>query len=52
MQIHRGLLTSDLAGEGEAAVGTDEVTEAALAELGRLGRRHRPLAGGREDTHA
>ncbi|HEY0390226.1 MAG TPA: 3-isopropylmalate dehydrogenase [Solirubrobacterales bacterium] len=32
--LDRGLRTPDLAGEGEAAVGTDEVTEAVLAELG------------------
>ncbi|HUC07343.1 MAG TPA: 3-isopropylmalate dehydrogenase [Solirubrobacterales bacterium] len=31
--LDRGLRTPDLAGEGEAAVGTDEVTEAVLAEL-------------------
>jgi 3-isopropylmalate dehydrogenase len=32
--LDRGLRTPDLAGEGETAVGTDEVTEAVLAELG------------------
>jgi 3-isopropylmalate dehydrogenase len=32
--LDRGLRTPDLAGEGEAVVGTDEVTEAVLAELG------------------
>jgi 3-isopropylmalate dehydrogenase len=31
--LDRGLRTPDLAGEGETAVGTDEVTEAVLAEL-------------------
>jgi 3-isopropylmalate dehydrogenase len=31
--LDRGLRTPDLAGEGEPAVGTDEVTEAVLAEL-------------------
>jgi 3-isopropylmalate dehydrogenase len=31
--LDRGLRTPDLAGEGEAAVGTDEVTQAVLAEL-------------------
>jgi 3-isopropylmalate dehydrogenase len=31
--LERGLRTPDLAGEGEAAVGTAEVTEAVLAEL-------------------
>ena len=31
--LNRGLRTPDLAGEGETAVGTDEVTEAVLAEL-------------------
>jgi 3-isopropylmalate dehydrogenase len=31
--LDRGLRTPDLAGEGETAVGTDEVTEALLAEL-------------------
>jgi 3-isopropylmalate dehydrogenase len=31
--LDRGLRTQDLAGEGETAVGTDEVTEAVLAEL-------------------
>jgi 3-isopropylmalate dehydrogenase len=32
--LDRGLRTPDLAGEGETTVGTDEVTEAVLAELG------------------
>jgi 3-isopropylmalate dehydrogenase len=32
--LDRGLRTPDLAGEGETAVGTDEVTEAVLAQLG------------------
>jgi 3-isopropylmalate dehydrogenase len=32
--LERGLRTPDLAGEGETAVGTTEVTEAVLAELG------------------
>jgi 3-isopropylmalate dehydrogenase len=32
--LDHGLRTPDLAGEGETAVGTDEVTEAMLAELG------------------
>jgi 3-isopropylmalate dehydrogenase len=32
--LDRGLRTPDLAGEGETAVGTDEVTEAVLAVLG------------------
>jgi 3-isopropylmalate dehydrogenase len=32
--LERGLRTPDLAGEGEAAVGTTEVTDAVLAELG------------------
>jgi 3-isopropylmalate dehydrogenase len=32
--LDRGLRTPDLAGEGETAVGTDEVTEAVLVELG------------------
>jgi len=32
--LDRGLRTPDLAGKGETAVGTDEVTEAVLAELG------------------
>jgi 3-isopropylmalate dehydrogenase len=31
--LDRGLRTPDLAGEGETAVGTDEVTEAVLAEI-------------------
>ena len=31
--LERGLRTPDLAGEGEAAVGTEETTEAVLAEL-------------------
>jgi len=31
--LDRGLRTPDLAGEGETAVGTDEMTEAVLAEL-------------------
>jgi 3-isopropylmalate dehydrogenase len=31
--LNRGLRTPDLVGEGETAVGTDEVTEAVLAEL-------------------
>ncbi|MFP5387835.1 MAG: 3-isopropylmalate dehydrogenase [Thermoleophilia bacterium] len=31
--LDRGLRTPDLAGDGETAVGTDEVTEAVLAEL-------------------
>jgi 3-isopropylmalate dehydrogenase len=31
--LDRGLRTPDLAGEGDTAVGTDEVTEAVLAEL-------------------
>jgi 3-isopropylmalate dehydrogenase len=31
--LDRGLRTPDLAGEGETAVGTDEVTDAVLAEL-------------------
>jgi 3-isopropylmalate dehydrogenase len=31
--LNRGLRTPDLAGEGETAVGTDEVTEAVLAEI-------------------
>jgi 3-isopropylmalate dehydrogenase len=31
--LERGLRTPDLAGDGEAAVGTDEVTDAVLAEL-------------------
>jgi len=31
--LDRGLRTPDLAGEGETAVGTDEVTQAVLAEL-------------------
>jgi 3-isopropylmalate dehydrogenase len=32
--LDRGLRTPDLAGEGEAAVGTDEMTDAVLGELG------------------
>ncbi|HEX3608814.1 MAG TPA: 3-isopropylmalate dehydrogenase [Solirubrobacterales bacterium] len=32
--LDRGFRTPDLAGEGETAVGTDELTEAVLAELG------------------
>jgi 3-isopropylmalate dehydrogenase len=32
--LDRGLRTPDLAGKGETAVGTDEMTEAVLAELG------------------
>jgi 3-isopropylmalate dehydrogenase len=32
--LDRGLRTPDLASEGETAVGTDEVTEAVLAEIG------------------
>jgi 3-isopropylmalate dehydrogenase len=32
--LERGLRTPDLVGEGEAAVGTEETTEAVLAELG------------------
>jgi 3-isopropylmalate dehydrogenase len=31
--LDRGLRTPDLAGEGEAAVGTSEMTDAVLAEL-------------------
>ena len=48
--LERGLRTPDLAGEGETAVGTSEMTDAVLAELAelavsRLGRGHRPLPG-------
>jgi 3-isopropylmalate dehydrogenase len=32
--LERGLRTPDLAGDGEAAVGTAEMTDAVLAELG------------------
>ena len=32
--LERGLRTPDLAGEGETAVGTTEMTDAVLAELG------------------
>ena len=31
--LERGLRTPDLAGDGEAAVGTEEMTEAVLGEL-------------------
>jgi 3-isopropylmalate dehydrogenase len=31
--LERGLRTPDLAGEGEAAVGTDEMADAVLSEL-------------------
>ena len=36
--LERGLRTPDLAGSGEAAVGTEEATEAVLAELGARAR--------------